>query len=52
MADALTKANVPGRVELILGANHGWAGAEMSRTAEETYAFFNQYLKAKPPKKG
>jgi hypothetical protein len=45
MADALTKAGVAGRVELILGAGHGWAGADMQRTAAETWAFFGQYLK-------
>lgn len=48
MADALTKVGVPGRVELLLGAGHGWSGAELGRTAAETYAFFEQYLKAKP----
>jgi hypothetical protein len=32
-------------VELILGAGHGWAGADMQRTAAETWAFFGQYLK-------
>jgi acetyl esterase/lipase len=47
MADALTKAAVPGRVELLLGANHGWAGAEIQRTSVATHAFFAQYLKAK-----
>lgn len=47
MADALTKAGVPGRVELILGAGHGWAGAEMARSAEGTMRFFEEYLKAK-----
>jgi acetyl esterase/lipase len=47
MADALTRAGVPGRVELILGANHGWAGAELARTADGTTKFFDQYLKAK-----
>jgi dipeptidyl aminopeptidase/acylaminoacyl peptidase len=45
MADALTKAGVAGRVELILGAGHGWAGADMQRTAAETWAFFGQHLK-------
>jgi acetyl esterase/lipase len=47
MADALTKVGVPGRVELLLGAGHGWGGAEVQRTAAEAYAFFEQYLKAK-----
>jgi len=47
MADALTKAGVYGRVDLILGAGHGWAGEEMKRTADETFAFFDQFLKGK-----
>ena len=45
MADALTKVGVPGRVELILGAGHGWAGVDMRRTGAETWAFFDQQLK-------
>jgi dipeptidyl aminopeptidase/acylaminoacyl peptidase len=49
MAEALTKAGVPGRVELILGAGHGMAGAEVQRTAAETWAFFGQYLKPAVP---
>jgi acetyl esterase/lipase len=47
MADALTKAGVLGRVDLILGANHGWGGDELKRTADETTAFFEQVFKAK-----
>ena len=45
MADALTKAGVPGRVELIFGVGHGWAGVDMRRTGAETWAFFDQQLK-------
>jgi acetyl esterase/lipase len=47
MADALTKAGVYGRVDLIVGADHGWGGAEVQRTTDETWAFFEQFLKAK-----
>jgi acetyl esterase/lipase len=47
MANALTNAGVPGRVELILGGSHGWAGGELGRTADATFAFFDQYLKGK-----
>ncbi len=47
MADALTAAGVPGRVDLILGAGHGWGGAELLRTAEAMYSFFDVQLKKK-----
>lgn len=48
MAQALTKAKVPGRVELLLGVNHGWSGTEMTRTERESMDFFARWLKAKP----
>ncbi|MGQ0634516.1 MAG: SMP-30/gluconolactonase/LRE family protein [Planctomycetaceae bacterium] len=44
MARALTEAKVPGRVELLLGANHGWAGRELERTTQGAYDFFQRYL--------
>jgi len=44
MGDALTKAGVYGRVDLILGAYHGWGGDELKRTADETWTFFDQFL--------
>jgi acetyl esterase/lipase len=47
MGDALSKAGVYGRVDLILGAGHGWGGYELQRTVDETTAFFDQFLKAK-----
>lgn len=47
MADALTSAGVPGRVDLILGAGHGWGGAELQRTADATFAYFDSLLKKK-----
>ena len=49
MGEALTRSGVYGRVDLILGAGHGWGGAEFKRTADETVAFFDQFLK--PPSK-
>jgi acetyl esterase/lipase len=45
MADAMTKAGVAGRVELLLGANHGWGGSDMARTMSETKVFFDEWLK-------
>jgi acetyl esterase/lipase len=48
LAEAMSSAGVPGRVELILGADHGWAGAEMARTVNETFGFLDRYLKAEP----
>jgi acetyl esterase/lipase len=49
MVDVMTNAGVPGRVELLLGAGHGWGGTDLKRTAQETQEFFDQYLKnAKP----
>lgn len=47
MAEAMTAAGVPGRVDLILGAGHGWGGAELTRTAEAMYTFFDVQLKKK-----
>lgn len=45
LVDALTKAGAPGRVELLVGAGHGWAGEELKRTVDETNEFFDHYLK-------
>ena len=46
LLEAMTKNGVPGRVELMIGAGHGWGGADLSRTAAASYAFFDEYLKA------
>jgi acetyl esterase/lipase len=45
LADAMNRAGVPGRLELIIGAAHGWAGVELERTREETFRFLDLYLK-------
>jgi acetyl esterase/lipase len=45
LADAMNSAGVPGRLELIIGAQHGWVGAELDRTIEETFRFLDRYLK-------
>ncbi len=44
MADALTKARVPGRVELLLGEGHGWP-KENARVMRATFEFLDRYLK-------
>ena len=46
LAEAMTAAGVPGRVEVIVGAGHGWGGDDLQRTKSETFTFFDQYLKA------
>lgn len=46
LANAMTAAGVPGRVELMVGAGHGWGGAQMDHTRAETFAFLDRYLKA------
>ena len=43
--EAMNSAGVPGRVELLVGAQHGWAGAEMERTIGDTFRFFDHHLK-------
>jgi acetyl esterase/lipase len=45
MTEAMTRYNIPGRVELLIGAGHGWGGRELDHTVNQTYAFFDQYLK-------
>jgi acetyl esterase/lipase len=45
ISQALTEANVPGRVEMLLGAGHGWTGEELERTLECSWEFFDQQLK-------
>ncbi len=50
LTDAMAKAGVAGRTEMIVGAGHGWGGEEMVRTFGETVAFFDRYLKPKSAK--
>jgi acetyl esterase/lipase len=45
LVDAMTKAGVPGRTELLIGKGHGWGDPEMRHTFAETFAFFDRYLK-------
>jgi acetyl esterase/lipase len=45
LAEALSAAGVPGRVELIVGGGHGdWGREEIERTIEETFDFFDKHL--------
>jgi acetyl esterase/lipase len=44
-AQAEKMAGMPGRVELLLNADHGWGGAELTRTVEGTAAFLAEQLK-------
>lgn len=44
MTQAMTKAKVPGRIEFLLGVNHGWNAAEMTRTERESLDFFAKWL--------
>lgn len=48
MIEAMTKANIPGRIEIVAGAGHGFAGSELLRTLEATVKFFDEHLAAKP----
>jgi acetyl esterase/lipase len=45
--DAMTKHNVPGRAEFLLGAGHGWGPPELQRTMAISQAFFDQHLRPK-----
>ncbi|MEX2212959.1 MAG: alpha/beta hydrolase [Phycisphaeraceae bacterium] len=47
MIEAMTKANVKGRVEILVGAAHGWGGKELEHTFEQMFKFFDEQLKKK-----
>ncbi len=47
LADAMTAAGAPGRVELLVGAGHGWGGDDLKRTIDGMIAFFDRHLKVK-----
>ena len=48
LADAMSRIGLPGRIELLVGAGHGWTGPEMRRTMDDTYEFFEEHLRPKP----
>ena len=45
MTQAMQKVGVPGRVEFLIGEGHAWGGAEMDRTMQSMFAFFDGKLK-------
>lgn len=45
MADAMTKAGVPGRVEILIGEGHGYAAPAFVHALEQGMVFLNQNLK-------
>ena len=47
LSEAMTKAGLAGRTELLSGLKHGWSGPTMTRTMEATYAFFEDQLRPK-----
>lgn len=51
LGEKMTAMKVPGRVELLIGEGHGWRGAEMERTLNQTVLFLDSHLKAKKPAK-
>jgi predicted esterase len=49
LAEAMTKAGVKGRVELIIGGGHGWGGEDLERTTRESFEFLDRQLKPRRP---
>jgi dipeptidyl aminopeptidase/acylaminoacyl peptidase len=45
LSDAMTKAGLAGRVEMLIGADHGWGGAEIVRTGMAGKLFFDEQFK-------
>ncbi len=46
MGNAMSKAGIDGRVELLLGADHGWGEPDRQRTIDATFRFFRRHLLA------
>ena len=44
MADRMTRENVAGRVELLIGESHGWGGETLQHTREMTLEFLAEHL--------
>jgi acetyl esterase/lipase len=45
MANRMTDAGMPGRIELIVGAGHGWLDENFQRTLDASFDFLEQELK-------
>jgi len=45
MINAMTRARVPGRIEFLINADHGWGGDELERTRAATFRFFKKHLR-------
>jgi len=45
MAEALSQQGVPGRVELYIGAAHGWGGKDLQHSLQQAYEFFDNQLR-------
>lgn len=43
--EALARAQVPNRLEILEGKSHGWGGEDQTRTTKETLEFFDSYLR-------
>jgi acetyl esterase/lipase len=51
LTEAMAKVGVEGRTELIIGAGHGWKGAELKHSLDGAYEFFDRHLKPQSNKK-
>jgi acetyl esterase/lipase len=49
MVTAMTEADVPGRVEFLIDAGHGWRGEELNRSIIVTSQFFRRHLLGDEP---
>ncbi len=46
MSDAMTAAGAPGRIELLIGHNHGFPAPIIQRVLDDSITFFDEHLKA------
>ncbi|HZZ43003.1 MAG TPA: alpha/beta hydrolase [Tepidisphaeraceae bacterium] len=49
MAIRMTDLHAPGRVELLLNANHGFTGPTLQHVLDSSLSFFNEHLKSPQP---